>query len=175
MSSNHFPTIDYVDLIEDLREDLNKKIINESSLLYIVRQKESITLDCTEGSFYPIVDFFYTQPELASPLTQMTIIDAKKLCYSSLDVLKQMDNSNNSVETFSAFCSIIASDLSDYTKGKSKRNNEHCFVLLTKSTDTLPSLPMMVYLQDEAINPVLETGKAKDILIEMQICCPEEK
>ena len=79
MSSNHFPTIDYVDLIEDLREDLNKNIINESSLLYIVRQKESITLDCTEGSFYPIVDFFYTQPELASPLTQMTIIDAKKL------------------------------------------------------------------------------------------------
>lgn len=51
MSSNHFPTIDYVDLIEDLREDLNKNIINESSLLYIVRQKESITLDCTEGSF----------------------------------------------------------------------------------------------------------------------------
>lgn len=172
MKTNHFPAIDYSDLLEDLKSDLESGFLDKESQLYIVRREKAITLDCAEGEFKPVVDFYYTDPELRDKLSSMTVVDAKKLCFAAIDVIKEKEteHADDRLNAYKLSCSLISSDLADYTKGKSQRNDESCLVLLTKPSDETPMLPMMVYLQDEAVSDSVELIKVTTLLDELELC-----
>ena len=74
-----FPTIDYTDMLEDLKEDIASGYITEESTLYLVRQKEDVFVEARGENVFPVIDYFYDSPALKEDIVSMTVADAKKL------------------------------------------------------------------------------------------------
>ena len=82
-----FPTIDYTDMLEDLKEDIASGYITEESTLYLVRQKEDVFVEAKGENVFPVIDYFYDRPALKEDIASMTVADAKKLCFEVLEKL----------------------------------------------------------------------------------------
>ncbi len=154
-----FTYIDYTDMLEELNNDLEQEFITGDSTLYIIRQNTPVTLPSSPEAVYPVMDYFYSEPKLNTSLETMSIDEAKKLCYSLLEKLDSQTASARIVE-------VIVKTLSDYTKGKSKRNSEP--ILLVKTTET--DLPFTFYFDSDDAADELETITVNALIEELSTC-----
>ncbi|MCQ2482249.1 MAG: hypothetical protein MJ153_02015 [Clostridia bacterium] len=154
-----FTYIDYTDMLEELNNDLEQEFITGDSVLYIIRQNTPVTLPSSPEVIYPVMDYFYSEPKLNTSLETMSIDEAKKLCYSLLDKLDSQTASAQIIE-------VIIKSLSDYTKGKSKRNSEP--VLIVKTTET--DLPFTFYFDSDDASDELETITVNALIEELSTC-----
>ncbi len=168
----NYPSIDYTDLIEDLKEDLSSGIITEESNLYVVRQVFTVTIkrgDEILGEFAPVLDYLFERPELQSSLMTTTVREAKKLCRDAIinlgnDITDEGDSIRQASE-------MLLDDLEDYTKMNKKRNDRKCKVLLTTETeDGRKACPMMVYLEENEAGDNVSMMKAVDLMKEFELC-----
>jgi hypothetical protein len=152
-----FPRIDYEDMINDLRDDMEQGYITEDSTLYVLRQKTPVFVECISREALPVLDYFYDKPALKEELPSMTVKEAKKVCF---DIEAGTDDEN-----LKAAAKILIDDMNAYTKGNPKRNSRLCRMLLTEN-----DLPMMVYYQD--YDPADTAGKVRagDLLAELTSC-----
>lgn len=168
----NYPSIDYTDLIEDLKEDLSSGIITEESNLYVVRQLFTVTIkrgDETLGEFAPVLDYLFERPELESTLTSTTVREAKKLCRDTIENLG--DDVTDEGDSIRQASEMLLDDLEDYTKMNKKRNDRKCKVLLTSETkDGRKSCPMMVYLEKNEAGDEVGMMTAGDLMKEFELC-----
>lgn len=150
--------IDYNDMISELKDDLDQGFVSEDSELYIIRQNTPVTLSSSSEVFYPVLDYLYMEPELRTDLVSMTIADAKREFYS----LKETVTS----ETYLQILSEILNSLSEYTHGRSKRNDEKILVVYTKES----GLPFTFFFENDDANDELETIAVKELLQELECC-----
>lgn len=158
-----YPDIDYEDLINELSFDLSNGYAQEDSLLYVLRESESIYIENKQKEIVPVIDYFYPFPKLQDDLLVTTIVEAKKICFDALDKLRA-ENSNN--EDMIESISMIISDLKDYTAGNKKRNDKKCRLVVTSGDN----LPLMLYFEDTFAAASLEQITAKDLLNELKDC-----
>lgn len=158
-----YPDIDYEELITELSFDLNNGYATDDSMLYVLRESESIFIENKQKEIVPVIDYFYSMPELKMDLPETTIVDAKKICFDALDKLKNSDSNN---EDMIESISMIISDLKNYTAGNKKRNDKKCKLVLTAKE----SIPMMLYFDDTFASNHLEQISAKDLLTELKSC-----
>ncbi|MBO4242846.1 MAG: hypothetical protein J5883_06165 [Clostridiales bacterium] len=154
-----FPTIDYEDMISDISEDIEAGYITLESTLYIVRQATAVNCEACGKEVFPVLEFFYETPELFEELREMTVEEAKKVCYAALETLSDED----SLKTVVA---VLAEDLKEYTAGNGKRNSRPCRMLFEKSS----LAPMMIYFDDSDAGDKIEKTTAGDLLEELRSC-----
>ena len=156
-----FPTIDYTDMLEDLKEDIASGYITEESTLYLVRQKEDVFVEVKGENVFPVIDYFYDKPVLKEDIASMTVADAKKLCFEVLEKL-----TDDKDEAFAAAVKLLTSDLKDYTSGNNKRNERTCQVVFEEAK----GVPMMIYYDDTAAADKLTSISAADLIKELEGC-----
>lgn len=161
-----FTYIDYEDMLQELKEDLEQGFITNESSLYIIRQNTPVTLPKSNEAIYPILDYFYTDPKLNSETKVMSIADAKKTCYALLDSLKAQDCPISGKDTFAEVLEVIVQTLGEYTKGKSKRNDEPVSLIYTQDTN----LPFTFYYDSDDASDCLETISVSTLLEELNFC-----
>lgn len=152
-----FPSIDYEDMIDDLREDLEQGYITEDSILYVLRQKTPVFVECISKEALPVLDYFYDKPVLKEALSSMTVKEAKKVCFD-IEAAAEDDNLKAAVK-------ILIDDMNSYSKGNPKRNSRPCKMIVTEK-----DLPMMVYYQDYDPADTLGKVRAGDLLLELTSC-----
>lgn len=152
-----FPSIDYEDMISDINEDIKEGYITEDSVLYVLRQKTPVFVECIQEEALPVLDFFYDKPVLKEELSSMTVKEAKKVCFD-IEAASEDENLKAAVK-------ILIDDMNSYTKGDPKRNSRPCKMILTEN-----ALPMMVYYRDFDPSDTLVKIKAGDLLQELTSC-----
>lgn len=155
-----FPTIDYEDMISDLKEDMESGYISPDSTLYVIRQKTAVMCEACGQEVFPVLDYFYETPELFEELREMTVEEAKKVCFAALETLT---DKNPSLKTAVA---VLAEDLKEYTAGNGKRNQRLCRIVFEKSS----LAPMMIYFDDNDAGDKVLTAKVGDLLKELESC-----
>ena len=149
-------SIDYSEIRESLLSDLEDKTLTEDSMIYVTRHRSKVNIKGKDRN--PIIDYFYAKPEIDDKLTEMTVLEAKKLMF---DARERYDD-DFSRETLD----LMISDLQDYTKNRPNRNNRKCFLLFTSET----RFPIMLYFEDEEVQSTLSLSKLSDILNEIDEC-----
>lgn len=157
--STSYNSIDYAEILESLQEDLKDSTLTDDSDILVVRHASSVKIGGKE--FYPIMDYFYTRPELDEKLTKMTVLEAKQLLFKAKDEFED-DFSKSTID-------IIISDLQAYTKNRSKRNENSCFLLFTKEE----KLPIMLFFDEEKPQENVFLSKVSDIMAEIKECFQE--
>lgn len=152
-----FPSIDYEDMISDINEDIKEGYITEDSVLYVLRQKTPVFVECISKEVLPVLDFFYDKPVLKEELSSMTVKEAKKVCF---DIEASSEDEN-----LKAAVKILIDDMNSYSKGNPKRNSRPCKMILTEN-----DLPMMVYYQDSDPSDDLTKITAGELLSELISC-----
>ncbi|MCR5528307.1 MAG: hypothetical protein K6F49_03720 [Saccharofermentans sp.] len=152
-----FPSIDYEDMISDINEDIKEGYITEDSVLYVLRQKTPVFVECISKEVLPVLDFFYDKPVLKEELSSMTVKEAKKVCF---DIEASSEDEN-----LTAAVKILIDDMNSYSKGNPKRNSRPCKMILTEN-----DLPMMVYYQDSDPSDDLTKITAGELLSELISC-----
>jgi hypothetical protein len=152
-----FPSIDYEDMISDINEDIKEGYITEDSVLYVLRQKTPVFVECIQAEALPVLDFFYDKPVLKEELSSMTVKEAKKVCF---DIEAASEDEN-----LKAAIKILIDDMNSYSKGNPKRNTRPCKMILTEN-----DLPMMVYYQDFDPADTLTKIPAGELLSELKAC-----
>lgn len=152
-----FPSIDYEDMISDINEDIKEGYITEDSVLYVLRQKTPVFVECISKEVLPVLDFFYDKPVLKEELSSMTVKEAKKVCF---DIEASSEHEN-----LTAAVKILIDDMNSYSKGNPKRNSRPCKMILTEN-----DLPMMVYYQDSDPSDDLTKITAGELLSELISC-----
>ena len=104
------------------------------------------------------MDYFYESPELEPSLTKMKVIEAKKLVF---EMKNKVDD-----DIWKETLDIIIGDLQAYTKNRSKRNDNDCYLLFIKDT----KLPMMLFFEDEEPSMEVTSAKVSDVLSELSEC-----
>ena len=156
-----FPTIDYTDMLEDLKEDIASGYITEESTLYLVRQKEDVFVEAKGENVFPVIDYFYDSPALKEDIVSMTVADAKKLCF---EVLEKLTDEKD--EAFAAAVKLLTSDLKDYTAGNNKRNERLCKVVFEDKS----GVPMMIYYDETDAADKITSVTASDLIKELESC-----
>lgn len=152
-----FPSIDYEDMISDINEDIEEGYITEDSVLYVLRQKTPVFVECIQAEALPVLDFFYDKPVLKEELSSMSVKEAKKVCF---DIEAASEDEN-----LKAAIKILIDDMNSYSKGNPKRNTRPCKMILTEN-----DLPMMVYYQDFDPADTLTKISAGELLSELKSC-----
>ena len=151
-----FESIDYSELIESLNSDIADNTLSNDSTILLVRQKGAVKVGNKE--YFPVMDYFYESPELEPSLTKMKVIEAKKLVFEMKD---KVDD-----DIWKETLDIIIGDLQAYTKNRSKRNDNDCYLLFIKDT----KLPMMLFFEDEEPSMEVTSAKVSDVLSELSEC-----
>ena len=159
-STPSYDSIDYGEISEALRSDLDDGTLTPKSDIFVVRHSQAVRIGGTD--YYPVMDYFYMNPALEDSLTKMTVLEAKKLLFKAKEEFED-EFSRSTID-------IIISDLQAYTKNRSKRNDNPCFLLLTKEE----KLPMMLFFGEEAPKEEVYISKVSDILDEISECFPEK-
>ena len=157
--STSYNSIDYSEILESLQEDLKDETLKEDSEILVIRHAASVKIGGKD--FYPIMDYFYTKPELDEKLTKMTVLEAKQLLFKAKEEFED-DFSKSTID-------IIISDLQTYTKNRSKRNDNPCFLLFTKEE----RLPIMLFFDEEKPQENVFLSKVSDIMDEIKVCFKE--
>lgn len=157
--TERFPSIDYGDLIEDIRNDISEGYIKEEDTIFIVRQETPIFLENTNSEERAVLDYFYSEPALSPSLAVKTVREAKAFCR---DCIKADDIP----EGLLAVAQALLSDMNDYTKINPKRNDRGCKLLLTSDG----RFPVMVYFNDSDPSGTVESIKVSDLLGELIRC-----
>ena len=154
MNSTHsYDFIDYDELLESINGDLEDKTLTEDSVIYLVRQKNAVKVG--NKDFFPVMDYFYDDPELNDSLTRMKVVEAKKLIF---DKIEKTEN-----EAWKETLQILVGDLQAYTKNRSKRNDNDCFLLFIKDTD----MPIMLFFEEEEPSEKITSLKVSEVLAEI--------
>ena len=151
-----FESIDYSELIESLNSDIADNTLSNDSTILLVRQKGAVKVGNKE--YFPVMDYFYESPELEPSLTKMKVIEAKKLVF---EMKNKVDD-----DIWKETLDIIIGDLQAYTKNRSKRNDNDCYLLFIKDT----KLPMMLFFEDEEPSMEVTSAKVSDVLSELSEC-----
>jgi len=155
-----FPTIDYEDMISDLNDDIESGYITPESALFVIRQATSVNCEACGKEVFPVLDYFYETPELFEDLKEMTVEEAKKICFAALETL---EDKNPSLKTAVA---VLAEDLKDYTAGNGKRNSRLCRVVFEKTYLS----PIMIYFDDNDAGDRIEKISAGELIEELNSC-----
>jgi hypothetical protein len=156
-----YPSIDYTDMISDLKEDISSEFITEDSMLYVVRQKEEVYVEAKGENVFPVIDYFYDRPALKEDIVTMKVADAKKLCF---EILEQLTDTED--DSFAAAVKLLTEDLKSYTAGNPKRNSRSCKVLFEDNS----GIPMMIYYDDTGAADKLASISAGELLKELKDC-----
>ena len=151
-----FESIDYEELLESLNSDIADNTLTNDSVIRLVRQSGAVKVGDKE--YFPIMDYFYESPELEPSLTKMKVLDAKKLVFEQKEKIDD--------EIYKETLDIIIGDLQAYTKNRSKRNDNDCFLLFIKDT----KLPIMLFFEDEEPGMEVQISKVSDVLSEISEC-----
>lgn len=166
----NYEYIDYDELLACLNEDISSGVLTPDSDIYIIRQNNQVKITGTDKVVNPIVEFFYTSPELETNLSEMAIVDLKKLAFESIEVLSKTETPTDLTASLSEISKIIADELKTYTKNNSKRNNELCKVIMTKAEESFQAFPMMFFYKDDNVMGSLETIKVAAVIDEINGC-----
>lgn len=164
--STSYSSIDYTDMISELKEDLDSGFINSDDELYIIRQNTPVTLSTSSEVFYPVLDYLYSEPKLKKGLAIMPIAEIKRKCYALLDDLEHGVDCPFEREACTQVIEEITKSLGDYTKGKSKRNDEPVSIILTEAGD----IPFAFFYDSDDASDTLEMIKASELLQELERC-----
>lgn len=159
-----FENIDYSEMITELNFDLQNGYASDDTELYIIRQKNPVFVEKCSKEIFAVVDYFYAMPALSKEVSEMTILEAKKACFSAIDMLEAEDAPNK--DALKEAVSLLNLDLKNYTKGNNKRNDRTCRVVFTAE----PKVPMMLYFEDEEVADTLEKVTASELLSELKSC-----
>lgn len=159
-STTSYDSIDYEEILESLKSDLDDSTLKPDSDIYVVRHSSSVKVGGKD--FFPVMDYFYMNPVLDDKLTKMTVLEAKQLLFKAKEEFVD-DFSKSTID-------IIIGDLQAYTKNRSKRNENSCFLLFTKED----RLPIMLFFEEEAPKEEIFLSKVSDILDEITACFGEK-
>lgn len=164
-----YDSIDCEEIAEELSEDIESGFLNRDSDVFVVRKATAVSIKGRPEVFEPVLDYFYTEPDLEETLSDMPIVEVKKICYSACDILKELDSKEYpQAPTMLITCQEIAEDLSGYTRGRSKKNDEVVRSVFSKTNGSLPRIPLMVYMADADAAAKISLCKAGDILDEFE-------
>ncbi|MCQ2468160.1 MAG: hypothetical protein MJ166_11635 [Clostridia bacterium] len=172
-SIENWESIDYSELIEALKDDISAGMLSPDTELYIVREKTQVKISGKDLTVQPVVEYFYDEPALQEKLNTMTILDLKKCLYEAKEQLASCETSPMQ-ESLAETQEIMIQELSDYTKGRSKRNDENCLVIFAKATSKTPYCPLMFFYETDDTTDTLEKISVEALLTEL-IACSEEK
>lgn len=162
--------IDYDELLEFLNEDISSGVLTNDAEVYVIRQRGQVKIQGTDTIVNPIVEFFYTSPELETKLIDMSIVDIKKLAFETIETLEKADPQTEFASSFAEISRVITDELKNYTKNNSKRNNESCKVIMTKASGEYKACPMMFFFKDDDVMDELELIKVSDLINEIENC-----
>ena len=149
---------EYSSLLEQINEEITEGYIKESDALYIVRQKDSTI--CKGHTITPVVDFFFTEPELDMDMKTVKVNDAKKFLFEILGAISDNEESANLKEAVNMHISC----LKDYTSNNNKRNEKDCYLVCVKES----GLPMIIYFEEDSICKTLEKIAVGDLIKEIK-------
>lgn len=176
MSTFECEYIDYEELIEDLKADLAGGTVNEDTPLLVVRSIEKAKILGKDKLFEPVLDYFY-DTSLPRQMQEMTVLEAKKLCFDAMDSAKRAsaesaknDEVNAQAELVISAAELLIDVLSDYTAGNPKRKDRKCYVILTNAESGVISSPLMIYFCDDNVSTNLEELTLGELLEELTEC-----
>ena len=160
--------IDYNELIEDLKEDLDSGFMTDESPVYAVRSDYTVTLKNINKNFSPVLDFLYADPKLQNKLVTMTVTEAKKLMREVISNLAEDESAKGNALKESS--QLLLKDLEDYTKMNKKRGERPVKLLMTEPVEGYGACPMNLYYQEDDAADEVELTTAKALMNEFVLC-----
>ena len=147
------------ELLLQLKEELDGGFVAEDEKLFVIRQAYASNIDGKD--IRPVVDFFFAEPELETTMARIKVSEAKKICFGLLENLKDKEDSEDLREALNLHISC----LKDYTANNGKRNEKDCYIVRVKDS----AFPMMIYFEEDDIDPVIEKITAAELLAELKL------